>query len=144
MTEIAFHFGAPDKLSYACRLLRKAVRLGHQIVVYAEPEHLHQLNTDLWTFSSVDFVPHCLANADAFLLKNSPVILTTPDHSVDEIRPMLVNLSDQIPTAFSQYARMVEVVSQDESDRAQARLRWKYYVQQGYALIKHDLKLKGA
>ena len=24
MTEIAFHFNAPDKLAYACRLLRKA------------------------------------------------------------------------------------------------------------------------
>ena len=25
MTEVAFHFNAPDKLGYACRLLRKAV-----------------------------------------------------------------------------------------------------------------------
>ena len=28
MTEVAFHFNAPDKLGYACRLLRKAVATG--------------------------------------------------------------------------------------------------------------------
>jgi hypothetical protein len=34
MTEIAFHFNAPDKLDYACRLLRKAV--GRRPVVVAD------------------------------------------------------------------------------------------------------------
>ena len=28
MTEVDFHFNAPDKLGYACRLLRKAVANG--------------------------------------------------------------------------------------------------------------------
>ena len=31
MTEIAFHFNAPDKLAYACRLLRKAVASGARV-----------------------------------------------------------------------------------------------------------------
>jgi DNA polymerase III subunit chi len=144
VTEIAFHFGAPDKLGYACRLLRKAVRLGNRITVYAEPAQLAQLDADLWTVSNVDFVTHCRFDAEDFLRERSHVLLTTGQHPVPATRPMVVNLSVSVPAAYDQYARMVEVVSIDEFDRAQARLRWKHYVQQGYALIKHDLKLKGA
>ena len=32
MTEVAFHFNAPDKLGYACRLLRKAVGTGARVL----------------------------------------------------------------------------------------------------------------
>lgn len=143
MTEIAFHFGAPDKLGYACRLLRKAVRLGNRITVYTEPEQLAQLDADLWTVSNVDFVPHCRFDAEEHLRERSAVVLTTAQHPVPAMRSMLVNLSDNVPEAFDQYARLVEVVSTNEADRAKARARWKHYIQQGYALIKHDLKLKG-
>ena len=33
MTEVAFHFNAPDKRSYACRLLRKAYLRGARVLV---------------------------------------------------------------------------------------------------------------
>ena len=33
MTEVTFHFNAPDKLGHACRLLRKAVASGAKVVV---------------------------------------------------------------------------------------------------------------
>ena len=144
MTEIAFHFGAPDKIGYVCRLLRKAVRQGHRVTVYAEPDDLPVLDANLWSVSPIDFVTHCRSNADAAIRDLSAVLLTSVEQPTPEIRPMLVNVSDSIPPAFDQYTRMVEVVSLDEADRAQARLRWKQYVQQGYSLIKHDLKLKGA
>ena len=58
MTELAFHFGAPDKLAYSCRLLRKAVGSGANVVVVAEAETLAQLDTDLWALSPTEFVPH--------------------------------------------------------------------------------------
>ena len=38
MTEVAFHFNAPDKVAYACRLLRKAVGSGARVVVTAEAD----------------------------------------------------------------------------------------------------------
>jgi DNA polymerase-3 subunit chi len=49
-----------------------------------------------------------------------------------------------MPEGFDVFDRVIEVVSVDEEDRATARLRWKQYVQQGYAIQRHDLKLKGA
>ena len=58
MTEVAFHFNAPDRVAYACRLLRKAVASGAKLVVTGSPDVLQQLDRALWTFSAVDFVPH--------------------------------------------------------------------------------------
>ena len=33
MTEITFHFNAPDKMDYACRFLRKAYNLQARVMV---------------------------------------------------------------------------------------------------------------
>jgi DNA polymerase III subunit chi len=144
VTEIAFHFGAPDKIGYVCRLLRKAVRQGHRVTVYTDPDDLTGLDDKLWAVSPVDFVAHCRVDAASTVRHLSPVVLASTELPVPEIRPMLVNVSQALPADFQQYARLIEVVSLDEADRAQARLRWKKYVQMGYTLIKHDLKLKGA
>ena len=43
MTEVSFHFNAPDKVAYACRLLRKAMNGGARVVVAGEPQALAQL-----------------------------------------------------------------------------------------------------
>jgi len=57
---------------------------------------------------------------------------------------VLVNLTTAVPADFVQFERVIEVVSVDDDDRALARNRWKHYVQQGYEIQRHDLKLKGA
>ena len=138
MTEVAFHFNAPDKLGYACRLLRKAVASGAKVVVAGEPELLRELDTVLWTFSAVEFVPHChAASANAEVLQASPVVLAdsvreTPHHQV------LVNLGASVPDGFERYERLIEVVTADEDDRQQARMRWKHYSDRGYAIARHD------
>ena len=58
MTEIAFHFNAPDKLGYACRLLRKAFNAQAKVVVLAHANDLATLDAQLWTFSALEFIPH--------------------------------------------------------------------------------------
>ena len=60
MTEIAFHVNVPDRLAYACRLLRKAVRQGARVAVTAPPATLRGLDRALWTFEPTEFVPHAL------------------------------------------------------------------------------------
>ncbi|KQP15060.1 DNA polymerase III subunit chi [Pseudorhodoferax sp. Leaf267] len=141
MTEIAFHFNAPDKLAYACRLLRKAVIGGAQVVVTGEDDALRRLDQQLWTFSPLDFVPHCLADSPAAVLQATPVVLAAdlqraPHHQV------LVNLGDRVPEGFERFARLIEVVSGHDEDRAGARERWRHYAARGYAIVRHDLELK--
>ena len=141
MTEIAFHFNAPDKLAYTCRLLRKAVASGARVVVTASAETLHRLDQVLWTFSATEFVPHCHDNNDAVVLAHSPVVLTpTPTQAPHQ--QVLVNLGESVPEGFERYERLIEVVSHGDNDRAQARQRWKQYADRGYTLQRHDLALK--
>ncbi|GAB3502646.1 DNA polymerase III subunit chi [Curvibacter fontanus] len=144
MTEVAFHFNAPDKLAYACRLLRKAVAAGSRVVVTAPADALARLDILLWTFSQTDFVAHVRQPAEPGLLAASPVVLTeTPAQALPH-RQVLLNLGTQLPAGFEQYQRVIEVVSVDDEDRQQARGRWKHYTELGYTIVRHDLNLKGS
>lgn len=140
MTEIAFHFNAPEPVAYACRLLRKAVNSGAKVVVTGEPLILKQLDAALWAISAIDFVPHCLLRGDPRVIAASPVILTTAIESAPH-QDVLLNLGDQIPQGFDRFQRVIEVVSLDEHERLSARARWTDYKRLGYTLYRHDLAL---
>lgn len=149
MTEVAFHFNAPDKLAYACRLLRKAVMQGSRVVVTAPAELLARLDVLLWTFSQTDFVAHVrlpMRHAPqagmVTTLALTPVVLAD-DASAPDVpyRQVLLNLGSDMPRGFTTYARVIEVVSLDDEDRHLARDRWKSYTAQGYAIVRHDLQL---
>lgn len=142
MTEVAFHFNVPDKLVYSCRLLRKAWGSGARVVVTAEPETLTRLDQMLWTFSALEFVPHCRLTAAPATVVATPVVLAgslqaCPHHDV------LVNLGPQVPEGFERFERFIELVTLDDEDRAAARIRWKHYTDRGYAMKRHDLASAG-
>lgn len=137
MTDIVFHFNASDRLMYVCRLLRKAVATNSQVVVTGSPDQLGELDAALWTFSPTDFVPHCDADAEPRLVKQSPVRLVTSLKGQPNADTLL-NLGESIPEGFEQYGRVIEVVSLDETDKKQARERWKSYSDLGLNLIHHD------
>ena len=142
MTEIAFHFGAPDKLAYACRLLRKAAGSGAKVMVVGDAATVSQLDADLWALSPIDFVPHCPDTAEASVQKRSTVVLTTGAAHGSAVRDVLVNLGNAVPNGFEVFNRLIEVVSTDEADRNLARRRWKFYTENGYSITRHDLALK--
>ncbi len=144
MTEVAFHFNAPDKLAYACRLLRKAVAAGSRVVVTAPADALARLDTLLWTFSQTDFVAHVRQPAEPGALAASPVVLTETPAQDPPHRQVLLNLGTQLPAGFDHYQRVIEVVSLDDEDRQLARGRWKQYTELGYTIVRHDLNLKGS
>jgi len=139
MTEVAFHFNAPEKVGYACRLLRKATATGARLVVTGEPELLRQLDVALWTFSPLEFIAHCYtATAAGELVASSPVVLADTTRAVPH-QQVLVNLGASVPEGFERFERLIEVVTQADEDRQQARARWKHYSDRGYAITRHDL-----
>jgi DNA polymerase-3 subunit chi len=141
--EIDFHFNVSDRLAYVCRLLRKAVASGAELVVTGSVEKLIQLDHELWTFSNSDFVPHCFMDAPTWVLAKSPVVLTT-SLQTNPLRRVLLNLGEQVPISFDQFERVIEVVTTDEVDRELARFRWKQYSGLGCTLIRHDLHLRAS
>ena len=143
MTDIAFHFGAPDKWAYACRLLRKASASGARVQVLVPEPMVAKLDADLWAVAATEFVTHCTSAADNSVKSRSAVLLVSD--MVDSIAPrqVLVNLGNVVPSQFDTFQRVIEVVSLDETDRLGARARWKRYTELGYPITRHDLALRG-
>ncbi len=140
MTEVMFHLNVPDRLGYACRLLRKAYGSGAKVVVRAPPATLEQLDGLLWTFEATDFVPHLrLAEGETVAprLQHTPIWLVAhvaqaPHHDV------LLNLGDELVPGFESFAKVIEIVPEDAAPKQAARQRWKHYADRGYALKRHE------
>lgn len=139
MTEVTFHFNVPDKVGYACRLVRKVRGAGLQVVVTGEPELLRALDAELWTASPVEFIPHChIGTAEPAVVAASPVLLADTARGTPH-QQVLVNLGGPVPEGFERFERLNELVSLEEEDRLQARRRWKHYADRGYAIKKHEV-----
>lgn len=144
MTEVAFHFNAPDKLNYACRLLRKAFAASAKVVVTGSEDDLQALDRDLWTFDAASFVPHCFVDAPDSILSRTSVVLARsyapaeafPHHQV------MINLGHALVPGFETFERVIEVVTMQEDDKSHARKRWRHYAERGYALVRHDVAQK--
>lgn len=137
MTEVAFHVNAPDKLAYACRLLRKAWRSGARVAVVGPTPVLHQLDDALWTFSAHDFIPHCLGTADESVIRASAIVLVDDARSAPH-QQVLVNLGEAVAPGFERFDRVIELADAGSDDVRAARVRWKHYASRGYVLTHLD------
>jgi len=133
MTRVDFPSKVPDKITYACRLVRKARAADMKVVVFAaDAAQMRALDDAMWTFSEQDFLPHVMAGDE--LAAVTPVILT---HDAGQALPhhqVLINLSRETPAHFARFERLFEIVSTDESDLLAGRERYRQYQQRGYPL----------
>lgn len=133
MTRVDFHSKVPDKLLYACRLVRKARAADMRVVIFArDSDQLNALDEILWTFSEQDFLPHVMA--DDALAAQTPVILSDNPEAELPHYQILINLSGGMPMHFARFERLFEVISTDEDDLSAGRERYRQYQQRGYPL----------
>lgn len=138
MTRVDFAFGTPDRLRMACEVVRKHYEAGRRVVVYlSDPRQLARFDRLLWGFESTAFVPH--VGADDPLATETPVVLTSATPVPANEQSWLLNLDAQCPPGFDQFARVLEIVSEREADRLQARERWRVYQAQGCDVHAHKL-----
>jgi DNA polymerase III subunit chi len=142
MTEIAFHVNAPDKLEYACRLLRATQKKSAQVLVLGQIDALKSLSAKLWALAPTEFLPHCLADASAEVIAHSPIVLSSQLPNTSSDSQVLLNLGAVLPAGFERFERLIELVGQDEADLQAARTRWKHYKDRGYALSRYDVVSK--
>jgi DNA polymerase-3 subunit chi len=142
MTEIAFHVNAPDKLDYACRLLRATQKKSAQVLVLGQMALLTSLSSKLWALSPTEFLPHCLADAEPSVLAQSPIVMSAELPANISDSQVLLNLGAFLPAGFERFERLIELVGQDEADLQAARNRWKHYKDRGYALSRYDVVSK--
>jgi DNA polymerase-3 subunit chi len=142
MTEVQFHFNVPDRLLYACRLLRKALRSGARgVAVTAPAATLGALDRTLWAFDPQEFIPHLLlrqGEAPAPRLARTPIWLVERAEQGMQ-HPVLVHLGEEPAVGFESFQRLIEIVSNDLDERETARRRWKHYAGRGYELQRFDV-----
>jgi DNA polymerase-3 subunit chi len=137
LTQVFFYHGAADKIAAACALLSGAYAKKKPVLVYAlENAVANSVDRMLWTHAALSFVPHC--RADSPLAAETPILITDTLETIPHDE-RLMNLSREIPPGFSRFESLIEVVGQEESDRAAARDRVKFYKDRGYEVRYFDL-----
>ncbi len=142
MARIDFAFGASNKLSQACQTTLRQYLAGQKMVVYcSDTARLKAFDSQLWAFEEAAFVPHVMASDP--LAGQTPIILTSENlQQVLADAPAeawLLNLDEECPPWVGKLTRVLEIVSEDESDKAGARARWRAYQAAGHDLRSHRL-----
>lgn len=143
--EVTFHLNVPaawpERSRYLCRLLAKAHASGARVWVVVPPEEVGPLEEALWTLPADDFVPHVRSSAPDLLLRRSPIVIAAPDDALAGERTVLINAQPQwspLLDGGARFARVIEVVSDAEADKAAARQRWRRYQSMGVTPVAHD------
>jgi DNA polymerase-3 subunit chi len=146
MTKIDFYLlndNTKDKSSFACRLTQKAFKQGYQVYIYSdEQSQINKIDNLLWTFQQGSFLPHWVYNQADATRENEDrpeAIVLGNTAPPDSIHDVLINLSDASPDFFSSFDRVAEIVSNDESEKINARKRYQFYRDRGYELETHNI-----
>lgn len=143
MGKVEFHHGVGDKLSYACRLLRKAYKAGAQVVVTGDAATLRTLDKQLWVFDDQEFVPHVMAAPNQPVpprQHETPIWLSVDPATAPGERSILINVGQEMPAGMERFPRLFDIVSSAPDDRQLGRQRWKAYAAMGWQVQPHEVK----
>lgn len=141
-TRVDFAFGAPNRLRTACQVVRKHYLAGRRLIIYhSDPRSLQRFDRLLWGFEPDAFVPHVAV--DHPLAAQTPVLLVSqnpqPHPQAIPGDAWLLNLDNQCPQTASSFQRVLEIVSEQELDKQNARHRWRQYQQWQYDVRGHHI-----
>lgn len=121
----------------ACRLLEKAYNKGHTVYVYCDDQQqAERLDEMLWTFKEECFIPHNLQGEGPY---QPPPIQLGYQQAPRGFNDILMNVSSQIPVFFNQFKRVIELVSNEETQKEQSREHFKAYRAQRCDLHVHHI-----
>lgn len=137
MTRVDFIFNVERKVDQAILVMQTQLKKGRQITVHvADEEEAVALDKTLWAYHVASFLPHCMVTHDA--AAETPVLIHWQQQALLQ-HDVLVNLQAVTPTFFSRFTRLVEIVGRDDTDKQQARERFKFYRDRGYEINSYDL-----
>jgi DNA polymerase-3 subunit chi len=127
----------------ACRLCEKVWQQGLSVFIQAESAtHAQQLDELLWTFRDGSFLPHDLA-ADAQAgtgpATGVPSISIGWNSEPQQARQVLINLAPAVPSFYTRFERIAEIVNQDAAVKSAGRERFAFYRQHNCELHHHEL-----
>lgn len=142
MTKVDFYVGKTNSLQarllLACKVVTKAHQHGMPTYIHTDnPATTARLDDLLWTFHDIAFIPHALAPSKEANIR----ILLGHDHEPMENCGLLINLSNEIPSFFSRFERLAEILDQEEAILHAGRKRYQFYRDRGYNLDYHQLNI---
>jgi len=141
VTRIDFYLlsGAGDqRCAVACRLALKAWQQRAKVFIHcSDPTLARSLDELLWTFHDTAFLPHALQ--DDPLAADAAVIIGERDPGSGH-SDVLINLAGSVAPFFARFDRVLEVVDDQPTLKAEGRLRYRHYQERGYPLEVHELK----
>jgi len=141
MTRVDFYVSpnqsAEANLQVTCRIAEKAYGKQNRVYIHTnDQEQAKHIDDMLWIFNQGSFIPHCQANDEQQAQAQIVIGYDTPPEQQSDV---LINLSHEVPSFFSRFERVIEIVSGDENTRNLARNRFKFYRERGYPLESHEL-----
>lgn len=125
---------------FFCRLVDKAYQQQHYIYIHANTlEEAQYLDDLLWTFRDISFIPHQLEGTNNASSPSSVIIgIDKPNTFPADI---LFNFTVGVPLFFSEFTRVIEIVSAEKIDKIQARKKYKVYKEHHCQLTTHNITL---
>ncbi len=126
-------------LLFACRFLEKAYRQGHRVFVHCDSQQqAESLDERLWTFKKESFIPHHLQGEGP---EPPPPVQIGFGPEPRGFSDLLLNLAKTIPSYFSRFRRIAEIVADDETAKTISREHYKEYRKRGCELHTHKLEV---
>ena len=125
------------RLLLTCKLIEKAYKNRHRVYVNAaDTAQAQQLDELLWTYRDDSFLPHNLYGEGP---EPAPPIQIGYQTTPAKQRDILVNLSADVPEYFTQFARVLEIVTNDPALQTTAREHYRHYRASGHEINTHKL-----
>lgn len=137
MTRIDFYTAVANVQAFACRAAQTVYRKQETLLIVLDDERaLADFSRALWSFGDTAFLAH--SAWDAPEAASSRIWLAT-HFDIPQPATVLLNLSASQPARPAAFSRILEVVSPDEASKAQARLRYRRYLDLGFDIQHHDM-----
>lgn len=117
----------------ACELSAQAWKLGKRVLIACETEQQAlKIDEALWTRDPDSFVPHNLSGEVTQYA--TPIEISWSGKRNAQRRDLLISLQTNIPDFINSFNQIIDFVPTDETEKAQARERYKQYCQLGWQL----------
>jgi DNA polymerase-3 subunit chi len=149
MTRIDFYIlpdnagPAEGSVMAACKLCDKATSAGHKVYVHTPDAALAEnLDGALWSFRQGSFIAHEKHHGQKFE-EPQPMVLIGAMEPPETHHNILINLGAEVPSFFSRFDRVLEIVEGSTALRAKSRERYKFYKDRGYELNTFEQNSEG-
>ena len=136
MTKVTFYKLLGDQslaLALVCQLVQKSLKANQQVLCLVYDSLVaQQLDEKLWAFNSASFLPHAQG------VDQTPVAISC-GLEPGEHHQVLINFQHQIPTWFSSFDRVIEIIYKQPDYEQAKRDNFRFYKERGYQLDFHDL-----